>query len=45
MTVGIATARWHTEHDGRTWYFCGPGCLRAFTAEPAAFAAAGRSRS
>jgi YHS domain-containing protein len=26
-------------HDGRIYAFCGPGCLRSFTAEPAAFAA------
>lgn len=30
MTVEIATARWTLERDGQTWYFCNPGCLKAF---------------
>jgi xanthine dehydrogenase accessory factor len=37
MTVEIATARWHTEHAGRRWYFCSSGCLHSFTADPEAF--------
>jgi xanthine dehydrogenase accessory factor len=39
MTVEIASARWHTEHAGRTWYFCGPGCRQRFASDPAAFLA------
>jgi len=31
MTVDVATARWSTEHDGQTWYFCAPGCMHAFS--------------
>jgi len=38
MTVDVATSRWNSEHGGRRWYFCGPGCLQAFTADPASFA-------
>lgn len=35
MDVGMATARWTTERDGQTYYFCAPGCRRAFlAAEP-----------
>lgn len=30
MTVDVATARWTTERDGQTWYFCSPGCLHRF---------------
>ena len=30
MTVAIAGARETLEHEGRTYYFCGPGCRRAF---------------
>jgi xanthine dehydrogenase accessory factor len=37
MSVEIATSRWHADHGGRRWYFCGPGCLHSFTANPAAF--------
>jgi xanthine dehydrogenase accessory factor len=36
MTVDVAGARWTTERDGQTWYFCSPGCLEAFLAEQAA---------
>ena len=25
------------EHDGQTYYFCGPGCNRAFQKEPDAY--------
>jgi xanthine dehydrogenase accessory factor len=32
MLVDIATARWTTEKDGQTYYFCAPGCRRAFLA-------------
>ena len=34
MTVKIATAKHTTEHDGTTYYFCSPKCLRKFTEEP-----------
>jgi xanthine dehydrogenase accessory factor len=38
MTVAVAPASLHLEHAGRTWYFCGTGCQRAFAAAPASFA-------
>jgi xanthine dehydrogenase accessory factor len=38
MTVEIAAARWHTDHADQRWYFCSPGCLHSFTADPGAFA-------
>lgn len=34
MTVNPATAAGSASHDGRTFYFCGKGCLRKFEAEP-----------
>ena len=37
MTVDVATARFTVEHDGKTFYFCAPGCAAAFQREPAAF--------
>jgi len=37
MTVATVPASPHTEHDGRVVWFCGPGCLRAYRADPAAF--------
>jgi xanthine dehydrogenase accessory factor len=30
MQVDIATAKWTAEKDGQTYYFCAPGCRRAF---------------
>lgn len=38
MTVDVATARYRTVHEGRTWYFCSAGCLQRFEADPARFA-------
>ena len=32
MQVDIATAKWTAERDGQTYYFCAPGCRRAFLA-------------
>ena len=37
MEVEIATARWVSEHDGQKYYFCAPGCQKAFEANPAGF--------
>ncbi|MBV8717754.1 MAG: XdhC family protein [Chloroflexi bacterium] len=30
MTVDVASAKWTVEKDGQTYYFCAPGCRRAF---------------
>ena len=40
MTVDVASARYRTVHDRRTYYFCSAGCQRRFEEDPAAFAAA-----
>jgi xanthine dehydrogenase accessory factor len=40
MSVEIAGAAHHADHDGRRFYFCGAGCRRAFLADPAASIAA-----
>jgi xanthine dehydrogenase accessory factor len=37
MTVDIATARFTTEHNGTTYYFCGTGCQRAFEKDPESY--------
>jgi Cu+-exporting ATPase len=34
MSVDPAQAKATVEHQGRTYYFCCPGCARKFTAEP-----------
>ena len=41
MTVLIDDAKYHTVHDGADYWFCAPGCLRAFTSDPAAHICAG----
>jgi cobaltochelatase CobN len=38
MDVDPATARWQTEYNGRTYYFCAPACKKAFEREPHAYA-------
>ena len=37
MEVEVSTARWITEHEGETFYFCSPGCKAAFEKTPAEF--------
>jgi xanthine dehydrogenase accessory factor len=37
MTVATVDTSLHLEHEGRTVWFCGSGCLRAFADNPIAF--------
>ena len=37
MTVAAVESSLHLDHEGERYYFCGPGCLRAFSANPAGF--------
>lgn len=34
MDVDEATAQWSTEYQGKTYYFCAPGCKKAFEENP-----------
>jgi YHS domain-containing protein len=34
MTVDEKTAQFKTDYKGSTYYFCSPGCKRAFESEP-----------
>jgi Cu+-exporting ATPase len=34
MTVDEKTAKFKAEYEGKTYYFCAPGCKRAFEKEP-----------
>jgi YHS domain-containing protein len=34
MDVDEATAKNTAQHDGQTYYFCTPGCKKAFETEP-----------
>ena len=37
MKVEVASARWTSEYDGRTVYFCAAGCKRRFDRDPTAY--------
>jgi xanthine dehydrogenase accessory factor len=37
MLVDVATARFVSEHEGQTYYFCCPACKKKFEAEPARY--------
>lgn len=37
MTVDVASARFSAEHEGTMYYFCAPGCMRAFQSDPESF--------
>ena len=43
MSVDPATARATVTHEGTTYYFCAPGCGRAFGADPQQYLAAAGS--
>ncbi len=34
MEVNEKTAQFKTDHEGRTYYFCAPGCKAAFEENP-----------
>ncbi|HVQ00755.1 MAG TPA: YHS domain-containing protein [Candidatus Thermoplasmatota archaeon] len=34
MTVDEKTARFTTNYQGKTYYFCAPGCKKAFETNP-----------
>jgi xanthine dehydrogenase accessory factor len=40
MSVATVDSSLHLDHDGERIWFCGSGCLRAFAADPGAYAAA-----
>lgn len=37
MIVNIETARWTFDYQGSTYYFCAPGCRKAFESDPASY--------
>ncbi len=38
MTVDVATARYRSEYNGQTYYFCCPACRKTFEKSPAEYA-------
>ena len=45
MDVDRATAQQTAEHNGKTYYFCGPGCRKAFGADPGKYLVPGYKAS
>ena len=43
MAVEVASARHVSEHAGESYYFCCPGCKRAFESEPGKYASRARA--
>jgi YHS domain-containing protein len=41
MDVDEKTAQHKSEHQGTTYYFCAPGCKKAFEADPAKYLSPG----
>ncbi len=41
MDVDPETAQWSSEYDGKTFYFCAPGCKAMFDRDPAKWAGHG----
>lgn len=39
MEVAVSSATAGLQHEGQTWYFCGPGCRQAFADNPARYLA------
>jgi Cu+-exporting ATPase len=37
MTVDASTAKFKTEHQGQSYYFCGASCLQKFQADPKSY--------
>lgn len=37
MTVDEKTAKWKSDYKGKAYYFCAPGCKKAFDANPAKY--------
>jgi YHS domain-containing protein len=45
MDVDESTAKHTTQHEGQTYYFCAPGCRKAFEADPQKYLAPGHTPS
>jgi Cu+-exporting ATPase len=37
MEVDPATSHLSADHEGKTYWFCGPGCRKSFQADPAKY--------
>lgn len=39
MQVDERTAKWKSDYQGKTYYFCAPSCQKTFLQNPAKYAA------
>ncbi len=37
MNVDEKTAKWKSEYQGQTYYFCAPGCKKTFDKDPSRY--------
>ena len=44
MDVEVETAKWKSEYEGQTYYFCSPGCKRSFDKDPQKYLAGAGSQ-
>ena len=44
MYVDEKTAKYETTHKGKTYFFCAPGCQKAFEANPRKYIKVSKSR-
>jgi len=45
MDVDEATAQWKSEYQGKTYYFCAPGCKKSFDQNPEKYVMGGGTHS
>jgi YHS domain-containing protein len=43
MDVDEKTAKWKTVYNGKTYYFCAPGCKKSFEANPEEYVGGSKS--
>ena len=43
MDVDPDTAEWKSDYQGQTYYFCAPGCQRAFEKQPEKYVVKGQT--
>ena len=45
MEVDEQTAKWKSEYEGKTYYFCAPGCKASFDKDPEKYLSGGSAHS
>jgi Cu+-exporting ATPase len=45
MEVDVETAKYRSQYQGETYYFCGPGCKHEFDEDPEGFVGNAKEQS